>query len=151
MNQEAIKKASEIINSKKDYIGNGMEGCATVTTIDDDGYPSSSTLTISKADGINWLTFNIGVSSNPAKRIANNNRACVCLSSSEYHISLVGTAEVITDAEVKKENWQEPLREYFPNGCEDAGYEKECCVLRFTAKRYNIYIVDGDLEATGSL
>ena len=151
MNQEAITKACEIINSKTDYIGNGMEGYATVTTIDDNGYPSSSTLSISKADGINWITFNIGVDSNPAKRISKNNRICVCLSSSEYHINLVGTAEVFTDMETKMENWQEPLREYYPNGYEDEGYDKGSCVLRFNTERYNLYIVDGELEATGTL
>ena len=151
VNQEAITKAGEIINLKTDYIGNGMEGYATVTTIDEDGCPSSSTLSISKADGINWITFNIGLDSNPAKRISDNNRICVCLSSSEYHINLVGTAEVLTDMEIKKENWQEPLREYYPNGYEDAGYVEGCCVLRFHTKRYNLYIVDGKLEAKGTL
>jgi general stress protein 26 len=146
MNQEAITKASEIINARTDFIGNGMEGYATVTLIDEDGYPSSTTMTISKADGIKWQTFLSGLSSNPTKRITKCNKACVCLSSEKYHISLVGTMEVLTDDESKKANWQTPMEEYW-SGPE----EPEYCVLRFTAERYNLYIVDGELEAKGTL
>ena len=94
MNQEAIAKAGEIINARTDYIGDGMNGYATVTTIDESDYPSSTTMSISKADGINWMTFNSGADASAVKRIAKNNKACVCLSSSDYHINLVGTFEI---------------------------------------------------------
>jgi general stress protein 26 len=149
MNQEAITKASEIINARRDYIGDGMEGYVTVTTIDENGYPSSTTMSISKADGISWMTFNSGVDANPVKRIATNNKACVCLSSSDYHINLVGTFEILDDIESKKENWQEPLTEYYVNV--DEAIEQGMLPIKFTTKRYNIYIVEGDLEAKGYL
>ena len=147
MNEEAIAKAGEIINARTDFIGGGMEGYATLTLIDEDGYPASTTVTISKADGIKWLTFLSGLSANPAKRISKCNRACVCLSSSKYHISLQGTVEVLTDMKSKKENWQELMGEYYGDKWENPDY----CVLRFATERYNIYIVDGDLEAKGAL
>jgi general stress protein 26 len=149
MNQDAIAKAGEIINARTDYIGDGMNGYATVTTIDENGYPSSTTMSISKADGINWMTFNSGVDSSPVKRIVINNKACVCLSSSDYHINLIGTFEILDDIESKKENWQEPLTEYYANV--DAAIEQGLMPIKFTTKRYNIYIVDGDLEAKGAL
>jgi PhnB protein len=149
MNQEAIAKAGEIIGARANYIGNGMEGYATVTTIDENGFPSSTTMSISKADGINWLTFNSDANSNPVKRIAGNPKACVCLSSSEYHINLVGTFEILDDIESKRENWQEPLTEYYANV--DEAIEKGLTPIKFTTFSYNIYIVDGDLEAKGTL
>ena len=147
MDHNAIAKAGEIINSKTDFIGGGMEGYATVSLIDENGYPASTTMTISKADGIKWLTFLSGLSANPAKRVNICNRACVCLSSSKYHISLQGTVEVLTDIESKKENWQELMGGYYADKWENPDY----CVLRFTTERYNLYIVDGELEARGVL
>ena len=146
MNQETIAKAGEIINAKTGYIGDGMEGYATLTLIDENGYPASTTVTISKADGIKWLTFLSGLNENITKRAQKCNRACVCLSSSKYHISLQGTVEILTDMETKRDMWQEPLKEYY-SGPEEPDY----CVLRFITERYNIYIVDGDLEAKGTL
>ena len=149
MNQETIAKAGEIINARTGYIGDGMKGYATVTTIDESNYPSSTTMSISKADGINWMTFNSGANASPVKRIAKNNKACVCLSSSDYHINLVGTFEILDDIKSKKDNWQEPLTEYYANV--DEAIEQGLMPIKFTTRRYNIYIVDGELEAKGTL
>jgi len=44
MNQEIITKAAEIIASKTGYIGGGMEGYAALALIDENGYPTVSTL-----------------------------------------------------------------------------------------------------------
>ena len=145
MSEKAIAKAQEIINARTDYIGDGMEGYATVTTIDENGYPSSTTMSISKADGIAWVTFNSGANAAPVQRIAKNNKGCVCLSSSDYHINLVGTFEILDDAKSKKDNWQEPLTQYYANV--DKAIEHGLMPIKFTTKRYNIYIVDGELEA----
>ena len=70
MNEEIIRRASEVINSRTDYIGEGMEGYAVVSLINEDGYPTSATMTISKADGINWLTFLTDSNGPKAQRIA---------------------------------------------------------------------------------
>jgi len=40
--QAIIARASELINSRTDYIGDGMEGWAVLTLIDENGYPTSS-------------------------------------------------------------------------------------------------------------
>jgi len=147
MNQEIIKRASEVINSRTDYIGDGMEGWAVLTLIDENGYPTSATMTISKADGINWITFLSDSDGVKAKRIAKSNKACVCLPSSEYHISLVGTVEVITDTDVKKENWQEVLTNHYKADWNDP----EWAVLRFTTETYNLFFASDDTEAKGTL
>ena len=145
MNQEAVSKAEKIINSKTGYIGGGMEGYCALALFDEDGFPSASTLSISKADGIKWLTFLSGVDSNKAKRISKCNRGSVCINSPMYNITLVGTLEVLTDPDTKNEMWQEPLREIY-SGPDDPSY----CVIRFTTKRYKIFFDTGE-SAEGTL
>jgi len=145
MNKDAITRAEEIIMSKTDYIGDGMEGYCTLAVIDEDGYPSASTLSISKAGGIKWLTFLSGLKSNKAKRISSCSRGSVCINSPKFNITLVGTLEIMTDPEIKKEMWQEPLGDIY-SGPDDPEY----CVIRFTTERYNIFFDDGE-SAEGKL
>ena len=147
MHQDLIKKASEIIEAKKDYPNDGMDGYAVVSLIDENGYPTSSTMSISKADGISWLTFLSDADGTKAKRIAKSNKACVCLASGEYHISLTGTMAVITDNETKKANWQDAIVEHFNANWDDPGW----AVLRFTTEHYNLFFAADDAEAKGSL
>jgi general stress protein 26 len=151
MNQKAIAKASEIINTKSGFIGDGMDGYVSLALIDEDGSPVITTISIARADGVKWLTFVPGSGRNSVKRASKCNRACVCLNSRSYHISLVGTIEVLTDAESKRDNWMEPLKAYW-NIPEEADY----CVLRFTTERYTIYLIDqdfehGEIQVSGSL
>jgi len=144
MNQEIIAKAKEIISAKTGYIGGGMEGYAVLALIDENGYPTASTLTIAKADGIKWLTFNTSLGRDSVKRIKKCNRASVCINSSEYNITLVGTVEVLTDPDTKKDMWF-PAMEGQWSGPDDPEY----CVLRFTAERYSLFV--GYEEAKGAL
>lgn len=145
MNHEVISRAEKIIMSKTDYIGNGMEGYCTLALIDEAGYPSASTLSISKAGGIKWLTFLSGIKSNKAKRIGKCNRGSVCINSPMYNITLVGTLEVLTDPDTKKEMWQEPLGNMY-SGWDDPEY----CVIHFNTERYNIFFDNGE-SAEGTL
>ena len=133
MSQATVSKAENVINN---LAGKMEEGYCAIALIDEDGYPSASTVSIAKADGIKWLAFCAGINDNKANRIRKNNRASVCLNSPGYNITLVGTAEVITDPKVKKETWYEGCGEIWPGGADDPDY----CVIRFTAKRYNLYV-----------
>ena len=144
MSKEIISKAEAIINAKTGYIGGGMEGYAALALIDENGYPTASTLTIAKADGINWLTFCTSLSRDSVKRIKACNRASVCINSSEYNITLVGTVEVLTDTETKKDNWFAPMEGQW------SGFDApEFCVLRFTTERYSLFV--GYEEAKGKV
>ena len=146
MNQKIIQKAADVIQEKTGYIGDGMEGYCTLAVIDEDGYPSASTLSISKAEGIKWITFLSGLKSNKASRINKCNRGSVCISFPSYNITLVGTLEVQTDTDIKKEMWQEPLGNMY-SGPDDPEY----CVIRFTTKRYNLFFADDGSMAEGAL
>jgi len=145
MSKEIIAKAEYIINAKAEFAG-GFDAYATLTLIDENGYPTSSTLSIVKADGIKWLTFISGIDDNPAKRIRKSNRACVCINTNKYHISLVGTVEISNDIETKKDMWQDVFTGYY-----DGPNDPYLCVLRFHTEHYNLYFIDGDLEAKGTL
>jgi general stress protein 26 len=130
MNQEIIKKAGEIVE-----MNTGELSYCVLALIDTDGYPTASTISASKADGINWITFCTGLGSPKADRINRSNQASVCFNSPEYNITLVGEIEILTDPVIKKEMWFEGLSDHF-NGPEDPNY----CVLRFKTKRYNLLV-----------
>ena len=145
--QDVIAKAGEIIHAKTGYIGGGVEGYATLSLIDENGYPTTSTITIAKAEGIKWITFCTTLDDNKARRIAKCNCACVCINSSAYNISLVGTIEVITDPAFKNAHWLPTMDSTQWNGPDDPNY----CILRFSTERYNLFISDPYGEAQGTL
>ncbi len=130
MNQDIIRKAGEIVEKNT-----GMGTYCVLAQIDMDDYPTVSTITASKADGINWITFCTGLGSTKTNRINKCNRASVCFNADDYNITLVGEIEVITDPEVKREMWYDGLVNHF-NGPDDPGY----CVLHFRTKRYNLLV-----------
>lgn len=130
MNQEIIIKAGEIIEKNT-----GEAAYCVLALIDLDGYPTVSTITASKADGINWITFCTGLGGTRTKRINRCNRASVCFNAVDYNITLVGTIEILTDPYVKREMWYSGLSNHF-SGPEDPNY----CVLRFKTERYNLLI-----------
>jgi len=150
MSEKAIAKAGEIIKSKTAEVNMGT-GVA-LSLIDQEGYPTTSTLSISKADGIRQITFGVSLDSNKAKRAKANSHASVCIFDDDYeggayyNITLVGDIEVVTDAQMKKDTWYEGLEEHFQNGTEDPNY----CVLKFTTKRYNLWVDMEEGETTGS-
>lgn len=141
MNVEIIKRAGEIIAKKIADFGH-----CTLALIDEDGCPTASTITASKACGIEWITFCTGLAGNKAIRARKCDRASVCFNQSgDHNITLVGTIEVITDAEVKREMWYDGLKNHC-SGPDDPGY----CVLRFKTERYNLF-VDWKPEVAGRL
>ena len=151
MSEKAIAKAEEIIKSKTaaENMGVGV----TLSLLDSEGYPTTSTLSISNADGIRQITFAAQLDSNKAKRAKEDSRASICIfdddyeAGSYYNITLVGDIEIVTDAETKKETWYPGLEEHYPNGgLDDPNY----CVLRFNTKRYNLWVDIGEEATTGS-
>lgn len=139
MNETIIERAGEIIEGR---IG-GPQNFCTLAFVDTDGYPHTTTISISKADGIKWLTFCTGTGAKSGI-IEHCNKASVCINSAEYHISLTGTIKQTSDPDIKKEMWYDGLKNHF-SGYDDPNY----CVLKFTTERYSL-LVDWQ-EARGSL
>jgi general stress protein 26 len=130
VNQDTLKHAGEIIEKNT-----GMGTYCVLAQTDMDDYPTVSTITASKADGINWITFCTGLGATKTNRISKSNRASVCFNADNYNITLVGEMEVLTDPEIKREMWYDGLYNHF-SGPEDPSY----CVLRFKTKRYNLLV-----------
>ncbi len=129
MKEQLIQKATEIIQGQCNE-----KGYCALTLMDVDNRPNTTTITPSKADGISWITFCTGYGTR-TERIQFRPDACVCFNSPEYHISLKGTMEIVTDPIVKKEMWYEGLSNHF-SGPEDPGY----VVLKFKADSYTLFI-----------
>ncbi|MCL2858000.1 MAG: pyridoxamine 5'-phosphate oxidase family protein [Oscillospiraceae bacterium] len=132
MSKELIAKAAEVIKSET---AEWRDGTCTLALIDEAGYPTASTMSVIKSKGIGELKFSTGLDSNKARRIQKCNRASVCLNSSNYNITLVGTIEILTDPKTKKEMWNAYCEEYW-TGPDDPDF----CVLRFTTERYNLWL-----------
>jgi general stress protein 26 len=131
MDSKIIEKAERIISAKR-------LDCV-MALIDLDGYPTASTITVSKNNGIKWLTFCTGYGTK-SKRIEKCNRASICFMSSDplYNITLVGNVNLVEDIDVKKEMWYNGLENHFK------GYEDpNLCVLKFTTERYKL-MIDGE-------
>ena len=140
MSETVIKRAEEIIRENT-----GEESYCVLALMDEEGNPTASTITESKAEGIRRLYFCTGIGSNKARRVRRCGRACVCFNTGgAYNISLAGTIEILTDPGIKADMWYGGLKNHF-SGPEDPGY----CVLRFTTRRYNL-LVDWQ-EAAGTL
>jgi len=143
MNKDSIAKAAEIIKQNTVHGGEAKFGICTLSLIDEDGYPTASVLTPSKADGINWITLGTMLDDNRAKRAARCNRASISFGTQEYCINLVGEVEIITAENIKQEMWYDGLGHHF-TGPNDPNY----CVLKFITKRYKLFIDFEDVAGT---
>ena len=150
MSEQIIKKASEIIKNRT-VDGKHVGAGTSLTLIDNDGYPTTSCVSMTKADGMREILFGGGLSSNRFKRVQNCSLASINLfdddyeGGSYYNITLVGDIEIVTDPDVKKSVWHKMYEEHFEGGINDPDF----AVLRFTTKRYNIWVDMGD-ELKGS-
>lgn len=131
MSQEIIEKAGQIIEQNT-----ALGTYCTLALIDNEGYPTASTITAAKSEGIERIFFGTGLASNKVKRIEKCNRAAICFNAGgDYNITLVGTIEVVIDPTFKREMWYSGLENHF-SGADDPNY----CVLRFKTERYNLMV-----------
>jgi general stress protein 26 len=141
MEKEFIEKAGKIINENITKLGYCSLGLINL-----ENYPTVSTISPAKADGIKWITFVVILDSNKVKRIKHCNKASVCFNSDSpllYNITLVGTIEILNDCKLKDESWFSGC-EYHFTGIEDPNY----CVLKFTTKKYNIFFDPDGISGT---
>ena len=130
--EKIIARAAELI-AQCANAGSGNY-CALIF-MDPDGSPVATTISISKSQGLQWLTFCTGMGAHAPTQLAQCPKASVCLNSPEYHICLTGTAELLTDLETRREMWYEGLCNHF-TGPEDPNL----CVIKFTPHRYSLFV-----------
>ena len=142
--ESGIEKAAQIIANQCVHTAPaGPMPYCVLALMDSDGYPTASTLTAARADGIREVSFCTGLQSNKALRAGKCARASVCFNGPEHNITLVGDVEIVTDPQVKQAMWYEPLRRHY-SGPEDPQY----CVLRFRTRRYRVFADWRETEGT---
>ena len=104
--------------------------------IDENGFPSVSTVTPVNPIYILEICFSTNIGGNKANRIAKDSRASVCFHSENNNITLVGDAEILTDQETKSRYWKDSFINHYHGGETDPNY----CIVRFTAKRVSLWV-----------
>ncbi len=135
MNANIFEKANVIVNNATDaYIG----------VIDEAGYPSVSTISSIRTEGILKVWFSTALDVSKAKRILANEKASVCYRQEGDNVTLVGKARIRTDKDIKHELWRDWFIEHFPNGKDDPNY----CIIEFITERVSLWIEGEQKEFT---
>ena len=89
-----------------------------------------------KSEGYSVVWMATGNDSLKTKDFRLNPKAGLCYSENGNSVALTGEVEVITDAEIKKELWQEWFIAHFPLGPADPNY----VLLKFKGQKATIWI-----------
>jgi general stress protein 26 len=126
--QEAMEKALALV-SRSEIAMLGSNG--------DDGYPNIKAMINMEHEGLKTVWFSTNTSSRRVGQFLRDSKACVYYV--DFHqwmgLMLVGTIEVLQDAESKERLWRPGFEKYYPLGVTDPDYS----VLRFTAEWGNFY------------
>lgn len=109
-----------------------------ISSIDASGFPNTKAmLPPRKHEGIRSFYFTTNTSSRRVQQYRTNNHACVYFFDPRFFrgVMLIGTMEVLEDADSKQMIWQEGDTMYYSQGVTDPNY----CVLKFTATQGRYY------------
>lgn len=109
-----------------------------ISTIDKDGFPNTKAmLSPREREGIKTIYFSTNTSSLHVAQYRENPKACVYVCDRRFYcgVMLLGTMEVLEDAQHKEMLWQSGDKMYYPKGVTDPDY----CVLKFSAARGRFY------------
>jgi general stress protein 26 len=135
MNANIFAKANQIIQTcNAVYIG----------VIDENGFPSVSTVMPVMTKDISVTYFTTNFSGNKARHLQRDKRASVCYHSGGNNITLVGEAEILTDQETKSRCWFDRLATHFPKGETDPEY----CVIKIVTKHISLSLDIGNAKFT---
>lgn len=127
MNSNIIEKANILVNTSD---------TAYIAVIDENNYPSVSTISSIKTAGIFNAYFATGISTNKAVRILKNNRVSVCYNKEGDNVTLVGKARILTDKDIKHTLWEDWFINHFPDGMDDPDY----CIIELITERVSLWI-----------
>jgi len=128
MNVNIIEKANQVIRDcDAAYLG----------LIDENGYPTVSTVSTLKTQNIFEVYFSTGLAgSNKVKRIKKNIKASICFHNKDNNITLVGTVEILTDQATKSHFWRDSLINHYPEGETDPNY----CIIKLTTQQASLWV-----------
>lgn len=95
---------------------------ATLTSINDKGYPRTCLLSIAKADGFSDIYFVTSKRSNIGGKVTYfeaNSKASVCYFFEGDSVTLIGNVEFVEDKEIQELVWNETDRRFFKKGIDD--------------------------------
>ena len=122
MGNELVSKAAAVMNAAE---------TAVIALVDENGFPRACAISCLKTEGIKHAWFATGLSSGKVRCIRLNNKTGLCCYDQNNNLTLMGTVEILTEPEIKKEMWADWLINYFPGGVTDPEY----CILRFSAEK----------------
>lgn len=126
MNNKLLKKAAKLMSKAE---------TATLSSINESGYPRAVEMSNIKTESLNVIYFATGTDSRKVKHYMMNSKAGVSYNNG---LSLIGEIEIVEDKELKEKLWQEWFIKHFPKGITDPNY----CILKFISKEAVIYIDD---------
>lgn len=95
---------------------------ATLTSINEKGYPRTCLLSIAKAEDFSevyFITSKRSQINGKATHFETNPKASVCYFLDGDSVTLVGNVEFVEDKELQAQVWNESDRRFFKNGIED--------------------------------
>lgn len=112
---------------------------AFIASVDQDGFPNMKAMLMPRKIEGNCFYFSTNTSSIRVNQYTENEKACIYF----FHkgvlryegVMLIGTMEVLEDAETKKEIWRTGDTMFYKKGVTDPDY----CVLKFTAIKGRYY------------
>jgi len=122
--QEILNRATALVSAAP---------YATMGTIGPSGAPSMRAMTVLQNDGLETVWFATGLNTAKVANLRQNPTATLFMADSEIGVgvTLIGTADVLTDRETTQRFWKPGLKRWFLQGPTDPNF----CVLRFTAKQ----------------
>lgn len=121
-------------------IGNFIDkqGVSFLSSIDNEGFPNTKAmLPPRKREGLKTFYFTTNTSSMRVSQYREKPNACIYFCEKRFFrgVMMIGTVEVLEDADSKEMIWQNGDIMYYPKGVTDPDY----CVLRFTATSGRYY------------
>ena len=131
-----IKMTNELLRKAEDLMAKAE--VAILSSIDEDGYPRTASMSNLKTEGVKAVWFSTGTSSHKTKNFKRNPKASVCYCLDGNNITLNGDVTIIEDMDIKKQLWVDWFIKHFPLGVNDPNY----CVMKFESKYIQAYIDD---------
>jgi general stress protein 26 len=129
MSTDVIKKAIDIVS--------GQDRIASFVTINREGYPRGSAVVAIKNNGLSEFWISTGLKTKKVEDIKLNNKVSINYFDVVTNITLIGTASIITDNNIKKDMWIAWMHDYY-SGPEDRNY----CLIKVYVFHARIF-VDG--------
>lgn len=95
---------------------------ATLTSINEKGYPRTCVISIAKADSFSDIYFVTSKRSNINGKVTHfeaNSKASVCYFIGSDSVTLIGYVEFIENKDIQKSVWNETDRRFFKKGTDD--------------------------------